>query len=285
MTTRELKNGVQIPLIMMGTSICDLSGDKKYLHDLLEKAIIHGLSSKKLGFDTGRDYDNEPLLGDIFSKLVNEGYCKREDIFITTKVGNGQQLSKDMKRELEISLNNLKMDYLDLWMLHWPFPDYYLDNWSQICDLYRTGKVKAIGFANCRERHLTAIKEAGLTMPMVAQVEYHPFRTINNFRKLCEKEGVQLEAYSANCLMLPFVRTNPVLNKLAEKYGKSVTQIIMRWHVQQGSIPIFRSFNLNHIDDNVHVDDFALTEEDMSEIFSLDMDYKFHPESINCPGY
>ena len=281
----ELSNGVKMPKIMMGTSICDLRGPVKELQKQLENAIIYGESLKTLGFDTGRDYANEPLLGEIFSKMLSKGICKREDIFVTTKVGNSQQRLRDMEKEIDISLKNLKLDYIDLWMLHWPLPEYWLDNWEQLINIYIKGKVRAIGIANTRMRHICELKKAALNMPHVMQVEYHPFRTIPQFRQLLIDNKIQLEAYSANCLMLHFVKENKVLNEIAKKHQKTITQIIMRWHIQQNSIPIFRSFNSSHIKDNISVFDFELTEDEMQNIFNLNQDYKFHPESINCPGY
>ena len=285
MQQRELCNGVKMPKIMMGTSICDLRGDQKVLMKQLEDAIIYGESLKTIGFDTARDYSNESLLGDIFGRMFSKGVCKRDDIFVTTKVGNSQQRLRDMNKEIDHSLQALKLDYVDLWFLHWPLPDYWLDNWSQMVEIYKSGKVKAIGIANCRERHLDILKAAGLMMPHVMQVEYHPFRTVPRFKKMCLDYNIQLEAYSANCLMLPFVKDNKVLNSIAEEHKKTVTQVIMRWHVQQEVIPIFRSFNPNHIKENVDIYDFSLTNEEMRQIYALNIDYKFHPESLNCPGY
>lgn len=281
----ELNNKVQMPKIIMGTSICDLKGSVNELQKQLEDAIIYGESLKTVGFDTGRDYANEPLLGEIFNKMFSKGICKREDLFITTKVGNGQQRHRNMEKEIDISLRNFKLEYIDLWMLHWPLPYYWLDNWVQLIDIYKKGKVRAIGIANTRLRHIKELKQAGLDMPHVMQVEYHPFRTVPEFRKTLIENNIQLEAYSANCLMLPFVKENKVLNEIANRHGKTITQIIMRWHVQQNSIPIFRSFNTSHIKDNVSIFDFELTEEEMKQIFNLNKDYKFHPESLNCPGY
>lgn len=281
----KLRNGVEMPKIMMGTSICDLKGDKMALNKRLEDAIIYGESLKTVGFDTGRDYDNEPLLGEIFTRMMTNNVCKREDIFITTKVGNGQQRLRNMEEQIDISLRALKLDYLDLWLLHWPLPDFWLDNWQQVVEIYKKGKVKAIGIANCRERHIEALLKSGLDLPHVLQSEYHPFRTVPDFKRMCVENNIQLEAYSANCLMLPFVRDNETLNRIAKDHGRTVTQIIMRWHVQQGVIPIFRSFNPDHIKDNVGVFDFELTAAEMSAIHALDRDYKFHPESLNCPGY
>jgi len=204
----NLSNGISMPKIMMGTSICDLKGDVKVLMKQLEDAIIFGESQKTLGFDTARDYNNETLLGDIFQKMFTKGICKRDDVFITTKVGNGQQRKRNMEAEIDISLKSFGFDYIDLWLLHWPLPDYWLDNWEQVVNIYKKGKVKAIGIANCRERHVEALKKSGLMLPHVMQVEYHPFRTIQTFKEMCIDNHIQLEAYSANCLMLPFVKNN-----------------------------------------------------------------------------
>lgn len=274
-----------MPKIMMGTSICDLKGDKKLLMKQLEEAIIYGESQKTLGFDTARDYSNESLLGDIFRRLFTNGICKREDVFITTKVGNGQQRGRDMEAEIDISLKSFGFDYIDLWLLHWPLPEYWLENWSQFIEIYKKGKVKAIGIANCRERHIETIIKSGLMMPHVMQVEYHPFRTVPVFKKMCIDNHIQLEAYSANCLMLPFVKENKVLKGIANMHKKTVTQIIMRWHVQQNVVPIFRSFNPDHIRENIDIYNFELSDGEMQQIYALNQDYKFHPESLNCPGY
>lgn len=282
-----LHNGVEMPFMMIGTPLFgykDLPDGRK-LWPKMSKAIEYALSLGSIGIDTARDYGSEPLLGQFFSDKLSDTTLKRDDFFVTTKVGNSQQLSLDMEKELEKSLDNLKLDYIDLWLLHWPFPDYYLKNWEQMCRIYESGRVRAIGIANLCVRHLCQIESAGLPLPMVCQVEYHPFNTITDFREMCRKHNIQLEAYSSTCVMLPFVRTNPFLLSLAEKYAKSVAQIILRWHVQQGVIPIFQSFNPQHIEENSNVLDFSLTEDEMNAVFALNADYKYHPESINCPGY
>lgn len=278
-------NSVVFPDIMMGTSICDLKGNRKVLMDKLSESISFALQIGHVGFDTARDYQNEKFLGDIFHSFIKSGKVSREDLFITTKVGNGQQRGGNMYKELEKSLKNLRLDYIDLWLLHWPLPGHYIDNWRQLCDIYNAGRVRAIGIANCRERHVKELEEAKVMLPHVIQIEYHPFRSVPQMVEMCKQRGIQLEAYSANCLMLPFVRENETLRILAKKYNKTITQIIMRWHIQQRIIPIFRSMNTMHIEENLSVFDFELEQEDMSKIFALNRDYKFHPESLNCPGY
>lgn len=274
-----------MPMQMMGTSVWDYKGDKRTLQEKMNKSIRYCVENHIAGLDTGRDYDNESLLGEIFDQLLASGRCNRNDIFITTKVGNNQQRSRRMKDEIDISLKALRLEYVDLWLLHWPLPDYWMDNWKQLCEIYETGKVKAVGIANCRERHIEDLLKAGLPLPHVVQIEHHPFRTVTNFLNLCQENSIQIEAYSSNCLMLPFVRNNTRLKQIAHSHNKSVAQIMTRWHIQHNVVPIFSSFNIEHIRENVGVYDFELSDDEMQMIFSLDEDYKFHPESLNCPGY
>lgn len=286
MQNLRLSNGISMPPIIMGTSICDLKGNQKKLQNQMAEALSYAVDHGVYGFDTARDYNNESLLGKLFKRLIAENRVSREQLFITTKVGNGQQLTGNMFDEIDKSLRALELDYLDLWLLHWPYPQIYLNNWEQLYKVYQSGKVKAIGIANCRERHLIELENSPVNiLPHVIQIEYHPFRTVSNMIKMCRDRKIQIEAYSANCLMLPFVCENPLLLALSHKYNKTITQIIMRWHVQQGVVPIFRSMNPLHIKENISIDDFEIEEEDMQKIYSLNIDYKFHPESLNCPGY
>lgn len=283
---RELSNGVKMPAIVMGTSLCDRQGRSADLYRLLEASVREAMVHQIRAFDTARDYNNEELLGRIFKQAIKAGKIAREDLFITTKVGNGQQIEGNMEEELGRSLQALQLEYLDLWLLHWPYPDYYIKNWKQLEDIYQSGKVKAIGICNCRERHLDRLFQPDIRVkPHVVQIEYHPFRTVPGFVENCRKKNIQLEAYSALCNMLPMVRENKLLNQLARNYHKSIPQIIMRWHLQQGSIPIFSSLTPDRIRMNTDINDFVLDEKDMALISALNMDYKFHPESMNCPGY
>lgn len=281
----QLNNQVLMPQQIMGTSVCDYRGKASELHTRMANSVRYCIQNQIAGIDSSRDYDNEPILGDIFHKMFTDGVAKRDDLFITTKVGNSQQRKKNMQAEIDQSLKNLQLDYVDLWMLHWPLPEYWLDNWKQLTEIYMSGKVRAIGMANLRERHILELEKNHLAMPHVVQIEHHPFRTVTGFLDLCKKHQIQVEAYSSNCLMLPFARENQMLNKIASAHNKTVAQVMTRWHIQHDIIPIFSSLNPVHIKENVDVYDFELLEEEMKQIFDLNQDYKFHPESLNCPGY
>lgn len=280
-------HNVAMPSIMMGTSLWDLySKDPSKKQELLlrlEKAVKFSLNNNILGFDTAHDYFNESLLGDIFEEYYSQGHARKE-LFITTKVGNSQQINGNMEQALKMSLEQLKTDYIDLWLLHWPYPELYLRNWRQMWNLYEQGKVRAVGIANVRERHLKEIQKAGLPLPHVIQIEHHPFRTETKLLDFCKEYDLQVEAYSANACMLPFVKSNTTLKSLAKKHNKSITQIMMRWHYQHGVVPIFSSLTPEHILENVDIN-FELSQDEMNSLFDLDIDYKFHPESVCCLGY
>lgn len=277
MQTHKLNNGYNLPVMCVGTNRMDLSK----LVPILNGALDAGISF----FDSARDYGNEPQVGEALQTVLSERGFKREDVCITTKVGNGQQTSNDMYHEIELSLRNLRTEYVDLWMLHWPLPGYYIENMRQMVEIMKSGKVKAIGLANPRVRHLKKLyDETGIT-PQVIQIEHHPFRLSKDILTYCEDHKIQVEAYSPLCFMIGKLRENPVLIEIAKKYGKSLGQIVLRWHYQHHIIPVFRSEKPTRFKENVGIFDFELSQDDMNMIFALDEDYKFIPESLHCLGY
>ena len=153
--------------------------------------------------------------------------------------------------------------------------------------LMKTGKVKAIGVANYDIRHLEKLQTSDIEIiPMVNQIEYHPLRTASELTNYMRAQNIKIQAYAPLCRLVPLLKENISLNTLAQKYNKSIGQIILRWHIQQGDImPVFKSNNPLRFKENIDVFDFHLTNEEMKSIFDLDQDYKYHIESVNCPGY
>ena len=267
-----------MPSIGMGT----YDMDRKTLQNVLLAGTSYGIRC----IDTARDYHNEHMVGTAVKIVLRKNGLKREDLFITTKIGNSQQDIGNISEQIDISLKSLQTDYVDLWLMHWPRPGRYIDTWHEMEKVYRSGKVRAIGVCNFRERHLHALIESGISiLPMVMQIEYHPLRTIKPMIALCNEHHIQVEAYSPLCLMVQRLVENEKLNSIALKYDKTVPQIILRWHVQQGIIPVFKSATPHRLKENISIYDFAITSDEMEIIFAMNEDYKFHPESINCPGY
>lgn len=273
-----LSNGVKMPSVVMSTNYMD--------YTLMKEVVTAGLKLGYRAFDTARDYGNEHIVGRVLQECLREQGLKRDDIFITTKIGNSQQAEGNIAEQIDISLKNLRTDYVDLWLMHWPYPAYYVDTYHKMEQVYKTGKAHAIGMANYRLRHFHHLLEAGIEiMPHCVQHECHPLRTTDDILTFCREHNIVVQAYSALCRMIPEIRNNKVLQALAKKYNKTVGQIILRWHIQRGTVPVFKSFKPKRLAENFAIWDFALTGDEIQSISALNQDYKYHLESASCPGY
>lgn len=255
--------------------------DRQLLNVVVPAAINAGFRF----FDSAQAYGNEGIVGAAIKAAIAAYGLSRDEIFITTKVDNSRQLGRDMRRELDNSLRQLQMDYVDLWLQHWPCPGYFIDNFRQMADLLASGRVKSIGIANPRIRHLQELYDTTGLLPHVIQIELHPFRQVPELLSFCKMHGIQVAAYSPLCFMVDRLKRNPLLVELGSKYGKSVGQIVLRWHLQRGVLPVFRSEKATRFAENANIFDFVLGADDMNRIATLDEDYKFIPESLHCPGY
>lgn len=253
----------------------------------LKLVLNHAFNSGFRAIDTARDYGNEPIVGAVLENIYKCGQIKRDEIFITTKIGNSQQRLGNINEQVNQSLLNLKTDYIDLWLMHWPYPEYYLDTWKEMEKVYKSGKVRAIGVANYELRHFQSLIDADINiLPMVNQIEYHPLRTVQDLIHFMKSRSIALQAYAPLCRLIPPLKNSELLIDLSKKYKKTIGQIILRWHVQQEFVmPVFKTYTPSRFEENIDIFDFSLTEEEMINIFSLNQDYKYHIESINCPGY
>jgi diketogulonate reductase-like aldo/keto reductase len=284
-STITLKNGVIMPKLIQGLPlIMGLSGMKqKRFNEIINCSISCGITA----FDTSHDYGkSEQYLGKALKMLHHEKGINRNDIFIVTKIGNGQQYEGNINMYVEQSLMALQTDYIDLMLLHWPVPDYYIENWRKLDQVFETGKIKAIGIANAQIRHLEALFDAGVKyVPHVLQTEIHPFNTCDDIVEYCKDKNITLQACTSLCQMVPMVKENAILQELAKKYNRSIAQIILRWHVEQDIAPVFRSYNETHLMEMQNIYNFELTPTDMQLISELNINYRYHPESLNCPGF
>lgn len=291
-----LNNGVEIPNIGMGTY--PLQGEA------MTKAVVAAVKCGYRAFDTAHAYGNEISLGNALQEAYRVNGIQRTNVFVTSKIGedldhgipNGKLFyatyldeKRDIKgivsRQLSETLKNLQTDYLDLLLIHWPHPDYLLEIWHALETEYHAGKVRAIGVSNCRERHLKRIIDSAEICPMVNQFELHPLNTKKELIGYCQQLGIQIQAYSPLLVMNPKLMDSSKLKLLAQKYNKSIPQIILRWDIQQGIIPIPKSGNSVRLQENINIFDFELTDNDMKEVDSLNENYKAIVESIYCPGY
>ena len=276
--TIKLSNGVEMPSIIMATNWMD--------YPQLKEVVKAGMKIGYRAFDTARDYGNEHIVGQVLKECLQELGIKREEIFITTKIGNGQQRLGNIEEQIDISLHNLQTDYVDCWLMHWPYPDYFVDTYHKMEKVYKTGKVKAIGMANYHVRHFEQLWKEGFDIaPHCVQFEHHPMRTADDIFEFCRSHNIAVQAYSPLCRMIDAIKKSSILNEIANKKGKTIGQVILRWHYQHQSVPCFKSLKPKRLAENFDIWDFELTHEDMAAINSMDCDYKYHLESASCPGF
>lgn len=256
---KVLSNGIKIPSIGFGTY---KSGDNNETAEIVKYALECGYRQ----IDTASFYGNEVGIGNA----IKESKVKREDIFLVTKLWNDDHGYDNTIEAFNKSLNNLQVDYIDLYLIHWP-NKLNAETWRAFEHLYETGKVKAIGVCNFKVEHLEELKKTAKIMPMVNQVEIHPFSTKNNIINYCKDNNIKVVAWSP--ISRGRVLSNELMIDLSQKYKKSIVQIVLRWHMQKGVIPIPKSSNENRIKENIDIFDFEISSEDMKAIDSLDEGY------------
>ncbi|WP_088014549.1 aldo/keto reductase [Gottfriedia acidiceleris] len=268
----KLNNGLEMPVIGLGVFQVE---DGQVVIDSVKAAIRNGYRS----IDTAAIYQNEEGVGQGIREALEENGLKREDLFITSKVWNadlGYQLTIDA---FELSLKKLGLDYLDLYLIHWPVEGKYVESWKALETLYKNGKVKAIGMSNFQIHHLKEVMANAEIMPMINQVELHPMLSQVELREFLKENSIQVEAWAP--LMQGQLFENETLLQIANKYNKSIAQVVLRWHLQNGIVIIPKSIKEHRIQENVNIFDFELTEEDMNQINALNQNHRVGPDPDN----
>lgn len=262
--TTTLHNGVKMPWFGLGVFKAQ---EGQEVINAVKSAIKNGYRS----IDTAAVYKNEEGVG----QGIKESGIAREDLFITTKVWNSDQGYDSTLAAFETSLSKLGLDYLDLYLIHWPGKDKYKETWKALEKLYKDGKVRAIGVSNFQVHHLKELISDSEVKPMVNQVEFHPTLAQKELLTYCEQEGIQLEAWSP--LKQGQLLDDPILSEIAEKYNKTVAQIILRWDLQMKVVTIPKSIKEERIIANAAIFDFELSSEDMEKIAELNKEDRVGP--------
>ncbi|MEP9407059.1 aldo/keto reductase [Peribacillus frigoritolerans] len=270
--TTTLHNGVEMPWFGLGVFKVEEGPE---LVNAVKVAIKHGYRS----IDTAAIYENEEGVGQGIREGIKEAGISREDLFVTSKVWNADLGYESAIAAYEKSLKKLGLEYLDLYLIHWPVEGKYKEAWRALETLYKEGKVKAIGVSNFQIHHLKDLMEDAEVKPMVNQVECHPRLTQKEVQAFCKEQGIQLEAWSP--LMQGELLDNDVLQAIATKHGKSVAQVILRWDLQNGIVTIPKSTKEHRIVENSSVFDFELTEEEMNQIDGLNQNHRVGPDPDN----
>ena len=294
-----LSNGNKIPVMGLGTDdVFFINPPQKvsnpYLNRLLQaynyrilKPRLDNQMARKFAkaiqvgyrlIDTSAAYNNEQSIG----KAIKLSGIDRENLFITTRCTNRMQYEGKVREGFLRSLEKFGLDYLDLYMFHWPVPEHYLDTWRVMEELYEEGLVKNLGIANCHKRHIEKILDICKIKPVLNQVEIHPLFTQKPLIEYCKSVGIQMEAYSPLAKNDDRLRNNKILNSLAKKYGKNRAQIIIRWHIDNGVIPVPRSMNLARMIQNLNVFDFKLTPDEIEAIDSININSRLRYDPDNC---
>jgi diketogulonate reductase-like aldo/keto reductase len=265
-----LENGMNLPLLGYGTA------ESKNSQETIVK-IKAALNCGYRLFDTAKAYDNEESLGIALQEYLGENSSiTRKDLIISSKVANEDQGYYSTLKAFEASINKLQLDYLDIYLIHWPIPkahekdyiDLNQETWQAMEELYFDQKVRAIGVCNFLARHIKQISDGAAIKPMINQIEIHPQYQEKELVDYCQRQGIVVEGWG------PFragqIFDVVLLQQISQKYGKSVSQICIRWSLQSGIIPLPKASSVARMLENLDVFNFSIENEDMRLIDSLD---------------
>ena len=253
-----LNNGVKMP--RAGFGVYQIADAKQ-----CEQAVLDAIEVGYRLIDTAQSYGNEEAVGNAIKKSG----VPREELFITTKVWITNYGYDQTKASVEASLKKMQLDYLDLVLLHQPFNDYY-GAYHALVDLYKEGKIKAIGVSNFYPDRLVDLALFNEVKPAVNQVEVNVFHQQIEAQSYNEKYGVQMEAWAPFAEGKNNMFSNPELQEIGDKYNKSIAQVILRWLVQRNIVPLAKSIKKSRVQENINIFDFELSDEDMQKISAMD---------------
>lgn len=257
-----LNNGIQMPILGFGVfQITDLVQCEQCVYD----AITVGYRL----IDTAAAYMNEEAVGKAIKRVINEGIAKREELFITTKLWIQDAGYESAKRAFEKSLKRLQLDYIDLYLIHQPFGDIHC-SWRAMEEPYKEGRAKAIGVSNFQPDRLMDLIIHHEVIPAVNQIEIHPFYHQIESIEFMRKYNIQPEAWGPFAEGRNNIFQNEVLVSIAQKYNKTVAQVILRWLIQRGIVAIPKTVHKERMIENIDIFDFELSQEDMEKIALLD---------------
>ncbi|PVB63706.1 aldo/keto reductase [Labrenzia sp. 011] len=260
----DLNNGTRMP--WLGLGVYQMTDEET------RQACLLALDAGYRSLDTASVYKNEAGVG----QALRETDIPREDLFVTTKLWNDDQRAGRTMSAFQESLDRLETDYVDLYLVHWPVRGHIVGTWKAMEDILASGRAKAIGVSNFLPHHLDELLVAAEVVPAINQVEFHPHLVQPNLLSYCKAQGIVVEAWSP--LMQGQVASEKTIAALAEKYGKTPAQIVLRWDLQHGVVTIPKSTRKSRIEENAGIFDFELSEEDMGVLNDLDETRRLGPD-------
>lgn len=266
METVTLVNGVEMPIIGFGSIIPEGRETITAVKNAVKAGYRH--------FDTAAIYGNEKSLGEGIRQAMSEEGLKRSDFFITTKAWHSERGYEKTYKAFEESLERLGLDYVDLYLIHWPANSTWHDDWRELNydtwraleDHYKAGRIKAIGVANFLDNHLEALIEDAEIKPMVDQIEYHLGFFQDRTAKFAQEHGIVVEAWSPLGGVGAHIVDDPTINNIAKELGKDAGQVVLRWIYQKGIVSLPKSLSPSHMKSNLDIFNFSLTDEQMALI-------------------
>lgn len=260
-----LHNRVEMPYLGLGTYQSDNNQE-------VVDAVSYALQLGYRHIDTASVYGNEEGVG----KGMVESTVKRDDVFVVSKVWNADQGYESTLKAFDASLERLGLDYLDLYLIHWPVNGKYKETWRALEKLYAEKRIRAIGVSNFMKHHLEDLLTSARVVPMVNQMEFHPYVVQQGLIDYCHTHGIQYEAWSP--FMQGKVFNLDICQELSKKYDKSVAQVILRWNLQKGIVTIPKSVKKERIRANAAIFDFEISTEDVGYLDSLDRGERIGPD-------
>lgn len=268
--TTSLHNGVNMPLLGLGVYDAE-QGEQT------EKAVVTALRHGYRHVDTASYYKNEESVG----RGVRQSGIPRSDVFVTTKAWTTEQGYDETLRAFEQSQQKLNLDYVDLYLIHWPVVEKYKDTWRAMERLYEEGQIKAIGVSNFHIHHVEDLMSKTNVKPIANQVELHPLLSQKELLRYCKQQNILPIAWSP--LMRGQILDNPTLTAIARNHGKTSAQIILRWNIQLGIATIPKSVTPARIQSNADLFDFELSPEEIAQIDALNQNKRIGPDPDNFP--
>ncbi|MCI2891401.1 aldo/keto reductase [Staphylococcus hominis] len=273
----EFYNGNQMPMLGLGTFRVEND-------DTCKEAVKHAIESGYRSIDTAKVYGNEEQVGQGIKEGLESTGLNREDIFVTSKLFFEDFGRENVAQAYETSIQKLGLDYLDLYLVHWPGTNeaVMIDTWKSMEDLYKDNKVKNIGVSNFNPDHFEALLAQVSIKPVINQVEFHPYFTQEKLRTYLEAQNIYMESWSP--FMNAQILNDETLNEIGKEVNKSAAQVIIKWNMQHNVVVIPKSVTSSRIEENIDVFDFELSEEQMKRIDDLNKDQRIGPDPDTFEG-
>lgn len=294
-----LRSGIKIPVIGFGPGIMGYSAkmqkkkdpfsyfiwrvyNKFVLRPKQKREFVRAIAGAlKCGYQL-LDYSNAYGNQELITAAINRSKIPRDKLFLTSRISNKAQFNGTVREEFLSTLSKWGVQQVDLLQFHWPVTGKYVDTWKEMIRLKEEGYVKVIGVANCHQHHIETLEKATGILPEINQIEVHPLFTQKPLLDYCRDKGIIVEAYTPVARYDDRLVRLPLLKRLEKKYNKNFIQIILRWHIQNGVIPVIRALNPKHQESNIDIFDFEISQEDMALIDGININSRLRYDPDNC---